>query len=631
MGKIKIYTCHHKPSAFLSADSINPLHVGKTNSYNEIGCIGDNTGNNISFKNPFYCELTAHYWVWKNEQLADFIGFMHYRRHFNFSDNQNFPEDNWGCVNYPLLNDTYEKQFGLDDQSITHCLKDTDILVPKKWMVTAANSKNNYEHYKCGDALHIKDYQIALDLLNEMYPEYMMAARQFNNAVDGYYTNMYVMRRDIFEHYSEWLFSILNRLENRISLNNYNAQEKRVIGHISERLFNIYLIHQQERNHYRIKELQRTFIMQETFNGYLRPSFEKNNVPIVICFDDNYALCCGALLNSIITNSTLEHNYDIIVLDNNISSLNKQRLNMLIDNKVNIKLRFFNLNTLSEIKEVFTRAHFSAATYGRLFIPRLFRGYDKVVFIDADTVVESDIAELMHIDIGNNLVAAVKDIVMEGFVKFGAMSDSSDGVMPSAEYLQKSLGMTNPDAYFQAGIIVFNILQMNTEGTFEKLMFAMKEKKYWFLDQDIMNKVFYGRVHYLPLAWNVYHGNGNTDTFFPNLKFSTYMAFLEARCQPKMIHYAGEQKPWNTTNVDFFENFMKYISNTPWQRDVYLRLNPYQEVQVEVPTVHHSPFLLQTKIKIRLMPYLNRIAPQGSVRRNLLTKYYYKVRRIILG
>ncbi|KAB7654605.1 MAG: DUF4422 domain-containing protein [Shewanella sp.] len=630
MKSIKIYTCHHKPSAFLNADSVHPLHVGKANSYNEIGCIGDNTGDNISFKNPFYCELTAHYWVWKNAQSADFIGFMHYRRHLNFSDNQSFPEDNWGVVNYPVLNDTYEAMFGLDDQSIARCLQDTDIIVPKKWAVTAANSKNNYDHYDRGEALHIKDYQAALDVLNEMYPEYMPAAEKFNHSVDGYYTNMYVMRRDIFEHYSEWLFSILNKLEERIAFNNYNAQEKRVIGHISERLFNIYLIHQQESNHYRLKELQRTFIMQETFNGSLSPAFEKNNVPIVICFDDNYALSGGALLNSIIANATPAHNYDVVVLENNVSPLSKQRLNMLVANRENIRLRFFDVNAFSEIKEVFTRAHFSAATYARLFIPRLFRKYDKVVFIDADTVVESDVAELMHTDIGNNLVAAVKDIVMEGFVKFGAMSDSSDGVMPAAEYLQKSLGMANPDMYFQAGIIVFNIHQMNTEGTFEKLMFAMKEKKYWFLDQDIMNKVFFDRVHYLPLAWNVYHGNGNTDDFFPNLKFSTYMAFLEARCQPKMIHYAGENKPWNTTRVDFFENFMKYISNTPWQRDVYLRLNPVTPADVPTTEVHHAPVLLQTKIKRRLMPYLNRVAPQGTARRNQLTKYYYKVRRVIL-
>lgn len=66
-NSVKIYTSHHKPSAFLNAAIIKPLHVGKANSCNEIGCPGDDSGDNISFKNPFYCELTAHYWVWKTK------------------------------------------------------------------------------------------------------------------------------------------------------------------------------------------------------------------------------------------------------------------------------------------------------------------------------------------------------------------------------------------------------------------------------------------------------------------------------------------------------------------------------------------------------------------------------------
>ncbi|MCS5931203.1 hypothetical protein LNQ03_01800 [Klebsiella pneumoniae subsp. pneumoniae] len=97
--------------------------------------------------------------------------------------------------------------------------------------------------------------------------------------------------------------------------------------------------------------------------------------------------------------------------------------------------------------------------------------------------------------------------------------------MPAGEYLQKTLNMNNPDEYFQAGIIVFNVTQMVEENTFAELMRVLKAKKYWFLDQDIMNKVFYSRVTFLPLEWNVYHGNGNTDDFFPNLKFATYMKF----------------------------------------------------------------------------------------------------------
>ena len=51
-----------------------------------LGYQGDDAGDNISEKNPYYCELTGLYWAWKNLD-ADYIGLAHYRRHFDQSDN----------------------------------------------------------------------------------------------------------------------------------------------------------------------------------------------------------------------------------------------------------------------------------------------------------------------------------------------------------------------------------------------------------------------------------------------------------------------------------------------------------------------------------------------------------------
>jgi lipopolysaccharide biosynthesis glycosyltransferase len=100
---------------------------------------------------------------------------------------------------------------------------------------------------------------------------------------------------------------------------------------------------------------------------------------------------------------------------------------------------------------------------------------------------------------------------------------------------------------------------------------------------------------------------------------------------PNMIHYAGENKPWNTDKVDFYDDFLENVINTPWEKEAYFRQLSLINSSNPAHNAGQTPVLLQTRIKKALMPFLNKYAPVGSPRRNTITKYYYKVRRSILG
>jgi lipopolysaccharide biosynthesis glycosyltransferase len=621
---VKIFTCHHKESAFLKDAVFQPIHVGKANNPNDIGCPGDDTGDNISFKNPYYCELTAHYWMWKNAGESDYLGLMHYRRHLSFQTETELQEDNWGVVVDKEINDAYQKKHGLNEQAIKSLLTQHDVLLPKQWDVRKAGSRDNYDHYRKSQDLFIEDYQAAIDVLLKQHPEYYGAVKEYNESPFGYYTNMFVMKRGIFEQYSEWLFGIMRELEEVISLQNYTQQQCRVFGHISERLLGIYFTH--HKSEWVIKELQRTFVQKESFNGGVKPWFSSKNHPIVICFDDNYAHSGGALIQSIIKNTSPDKNYDILILENGVSLRNKERLLKLVESRQNVYLRFFNVNAFDEIKHVHTRAHFSPATYARLFIPKIFTEQQRVLFIDADTVVNDDVAKLFQTELGDNLIAAVKDIVMEGFVKFRAISDHHTGALEAGEYLRKYLGMKNPDGYFQAGLILFNLEQMREENTYSHLINVLTEKVYWFLDQDIMNKVFEGRVHFLPLNWNVFHGNGNTYEFFPGLKFSTFSRFLKARKAPSMVHFAGDQKPWDNPAVDFAELYWNALGQTPWYEERVKNLITKRLKDSVV--LHESPVVRLSKeerFRRFLKPYLKNLLPTGSRRLRKASLAYFRL------
>lgn len=83
MDKIKILVAQHKEAKVYANDVYIPIQVGKALSQIDLGIQGDNTGDNISDLNPFYCELTAQYWAWKNLSDVEYIGLCHYRRYFH--------------------------------------------------------------------------------------------------------------------------------------------------------------------------------------------------------------------------------------------------------------------------------------------------------------------------------------------------------------------------------------------------------------------------------------------------------------------------------------------------------------------------------------------------------------------
>ena len=81
MQKIKILVAMHKAYSLPGEDIYAPIQVGGVRIPGMENALRDDTGENISAKNKYYCEMTALYWAWKNLD-ADCIGLVHYRRYF---------------------------------------------------------------------------------------------------------------------------------------------------------------------------------------------------------------------------------------------------------------------------------------------------------------------------------------------------------------------------------------------------------------------------------------------------------------------------------------------------------------------------------------------------------------------
>lgn len=215
-----------------------PIHVGAALNQNDLGYIKDNTGDNISFKNTNYCELTGLYWAWKNLS-ADYIGLVHYRRYFS----------NKGVF-------SNKKTRIIDQKKAESLLANSPIIVPKPrnyWIET------NYSQYS--HAHHAIDLDTTRIVIQEKYPEYINAFDKVMKSTMGHRFNMFIMRKDYFNNYCEWLFDILFELEKRLDISSYSKNDARVFGFVSERLLDVWL----KTNDIKFKDCPYVFIERQNW------------------------------------------------------------------------------------------------------------------------------------------------------------------------------------------------------------------------------------------------------------------------------------------------------------------------------------------------------------------------------
>lgn len=234
---IQVIVATHKAYQMPEDPMYLPLHVGKAGKDLELGFQGDNTGDNISCKNATFCELTGIYWAWKNLS-CDYIGLAHYRRHFC----EKKVKDKWDSI--------------LTTAEAEALLKDTDVLLPKRRNYYIETVYNQYIHAHPAEPL-----DLALKLASEQGANYQKAAETMKIRSWTHIYNMFLMKKEIFDGYCQWLFPILFQVEQEIDISSYSQYDKRVYGFLSERLLDIYL----EANGIPYREIPVIFMEQQNW------------------------------------------------------------------------------------------------------------------------------------------------------------------------------------------------------------------------------------------------------------------------------------------------------------------------------------------------------------------------------
>lgn len=251
--------------------------------------------------------------------------------------------------------------------------------------------------------------------------------------------------------------------------------------------------------------------------------------------DGHYSVWVGTAMQSIIDHTDSKLCFHILH-DETVSEENKRRLKQVANQKGDF-IEFHEIDS-AEFECIKNRTHgFTIGTMFRCMLPDLLPDLSKIVYLDADIFVNTDIKELWEFDINDYCLAAVVD---EGVIKFH---------IPNILYKYPEI---DRNQYFNAGVLCMNLRKIKQRGNLKDLVvkFLVNNPEATYPDQDALNVLFHNNILYLDSSWNQFvysHREDNKD----NLDNAVF-------------HYVGKNSLilYSQSKIDM--EYFKTICRTPW-------------------------------------------------------------------
>ena len=266
----------------------------------------------------------------------------------------------------------------------------------------------------------------------------------------------------------------------------------------------------------------------------------ENTINIALAADDNYAVCMGVTILSILKNASTEDKLVFHILENQISAKRKAEIDSLK------KFREFDIFWIplnpSDFKQCkVTQRGLTLTTYARFLISDTIP-CSKVLYLDCDILARASLSPLFNTDLGDKLVGGVIDINI------------------GPKYYKKHLG-ERVNHYLNAGVLLINN-DLWRKYSIREWLFDYSgdnSSRLKYNDQDAINYVCAGRKHILPYEWNV------MDTFYyPDLieRGSSREDIIRAALAPKIRHCKPFKKNYFGPNK---EEYRFLMAESPWE------------------------------------------------------------------
>ncbi len=381
----------------------------------------------------------------------------------------------------------------------------------------------------------------------------------------------------------------------------------------------------------------------------------RTKIPVVFAANNHYAMYLSVLISSIVVKSNKDKEYELIILETEISKEYKDKLKSIVCHHDNISMRFINLSEEIAQYSFHVNKWFSVEMYFRLYMPNLLKHYSKAIYLDVDTVVCEDIANLFEIDLEDYAIGAT--------VNLSSISHFNND-KKWRDYYVDILKINDPYKYLQSGVLLMNLEKMRENNDQENLLDLALSSKFSYPDQDTLNYYYNGRIKFIDQAWNMecfmhMWDDKHLLKHFDNNQ-SMVNSFKYARENVKLIHYDGPNKPWNSHSVGFDAHWWALVKYSPFEReikfdravgqvtsimdnilDLQRKNNEIMEkIQTEAevqPVVIPEPVSCYSRVRGLIHHSVLRIMPDGKIRTCMFTVFrkvenvLRKIKHTVLG
>ena len=303
-------------------------------------------------------------------------------------------------------------------------------------------------------------------------------------------------------------------------------------------------------------------------------------IPVIFACDDNYAMPCAVAITSLFANRARDSAYGVHILTDRLLANTRKRLLSLATAPNTIEIIESGALTQSSAycSLVEGHAYLSVAIFLRLHAAELLPSIDKAIYLDADLVVEEDLANLYNTELGDAYAAGVRALTILR--------------LPPAN--RKPL----IEPYFNSGVLLLNLARMRAERIGRQLHDSIAEHRFPCHDQDALNFVFKGNVVWLSPRYNYCTPY---DAICSHREAAAFFGvpvqeWRMIRRSPSIIHYIYD-KPWRCRLA---------LRGGRWRR--YFRISPYNDTRLAwiFSARMLATALLAACLPARLWPWIRR-------------------------